>query len=889
MDGSRGSKQLDRESIGRELDDEIEFHLRMRARELEGRGYSRAEAWREAVQRFGDVAATRAVCLESDYRTERRMKRVEWLRELWQDARMGFRQYRRRPGFAVVAVLTLAIGIGANTAIFSAADHVLLRPLPYEDADRVVTLWETDRSTGENKREVAPGIYLQWRERNKAFSAIALAEPFGFDFTGDGPPVPVRAWLVTEEYFDALGVRPLLGRGLRAEDIVGEGSSDGGFTGARVVVISHRLWRDRYGSDPGLIGSTIQLDNSPFTVVGVLPPALDYPEPKDIWAPKRFRPYEPEERTSGYMQVVARLQPGVSVDAAQRDMDRVAAAMAAEYPETNANAGVNVIPLSDHVLGGVRPALFVLLGAVGLVLLIACANVASLMLARGAERERELGVRAALGAGRPRLVRQLVTESAVLALAGGLAGVALAYFAVQALVAASPPDFPRLDAITIDARILGFGLVMTLLTVLLFGLTPAVQLSRPDLRPALGWGARSVGIRPGSRLRSALVVSEIALALVLLIGAGLLGRSFVRLLANDLGFAADDRATVQLFLWDRNPTAEQRISRVRELEQRLEAVRGVEEVGLVSALPFHPTQIDTEDVLDIEGRPPSATEVRRVQTTVASPDYFDVMEIPLISGRAFTDQDRAGAPGVAIINETLARRHFGNEDPVGKRVRIGIMSAPRPWQIVGVVGDVRPTRLDSDPRAELFVPYEQRATGGVTFVARTSRNAEALLQTLRDEVWAVDPQQTIYHIGTVKQIIRDTLIERRFHLVLLGALSVVALVLSLIGTYGLIRFATEQRRGEIGVRMALGARRSEVTLMIVGDAIRMVLPGIVLGVVAALGLTRFLRTMLYGVTPADPATYLQLAAVMLVVAIAAASLPAWRAARTDPMRVLRQE
>jgi predicted permease len=883
---SRGDE---RRAIERDADAEIAFHLDMRIRELRAMGYSADAARREALRRFGDVRGTRAVIVETNVRMERRSARKEWWSEVVQDARMAVRQLRRRPGFALVAVWTLAIGIGASTAIFSAADHVLLRPLPYVETDRVVRVFETDRRTGEDRREAATANFLSWRERQRTFSAIALAEPSGFDMMIDGRPEPVDAWMVTEGYFEALGVRPMLGRGFVPEEHnQGLAEDDAPLSAAMVVVISHGLWRNRFGGDPGIVGSTIELDGAQRTIVGVLPPSLDYPHPVDVWAPKIFREYELEERTGGYMEAVARLAPGSTLEAAQRDMDRIAAELAAEYPTTNAGFGVNLVPLEDHLLGGVRPALWALLGAVVLVLLIACANVASLLLARRTERERELAVRSAIGAGRSRLLRQLLTENIVLALLGGVFGLLLATGAVQVLVAMSPPDLPQLDTIRIDARVLLFALAVTLATGLLFGLAPAWQFSQLELQPGLGWGTRAVGGGARNRLRRVLVAGEIAIALVLLIGAGLLGRSFLHLLSNDVGFGVANRAAIQFSLEGRAATPEELIVLAGEHRERLAAVPDVEDVAMVSALPFHPIQIDNEGTFEIEGMPLPAGVVARAQTTIASPNYFRVMGIP-VRGRAFTDRDRRGAPDVAIINETLARSYFGAENPIGKRVTIGVMSAPRTREIVGVVGDVRPTTLDSDPRAELYVPFEQRGYASMTYVVQTHGSASAIVPRLREAVWATDPLQTINHSDTLERMVADTLIERRFHLLLLGTLSLVAFALSVIGVYGLIRFVTEQRRAEIGLRMALGARRADVTRMIVSDAIRLVLPGIAVGTLGALALTRFLRALLYGITPTDPATFAQLAAAMLVVAVAAALLPAVRAASTDPMHVLRQE
>ncbi|MGH7573626.1 MAG: ABC transporter permease [Longimicrobiales bacterium] len=818
------------------------------------------------------------------------MRRRRWGSEVAQDARLAVRQLRRRPGFALVAVLTLAIGIGANTAIFSAADHVLLRPLPYVGADRVFRVFETDRRTGGDRKEAAPANFLAWRERSRVFAAMGLAEPYGFDVVFDARPERARAWLVSDGYFEALGVRPVLGRSFVAEEYAQVTTrGDAGLPAAMVVLISHRMWRDRFGGDARIIGATIELDDAPATIVGVLPPSLDYPQPRDLWLPKLFRPFELEDRATGYMEAVARLAPGVTLEAARRDMDRVAAELAAEYPATNASLGVTLVPLEDHVLGGVRPALWVLLGAVALVLLIACANVASLLLARRAERERELAVRAALGAGRTRLVRQLLTESAVLAVLGGVLGVVLAGGAVRALVAISPPDLPRLGAIAIDARVMVFALALTLGTAVLFGVGPAWQFSRPALRPGLGWGARPVGGATRNRMSSVLVTGEVALTLVLLIGAGLLGRSFLRLLSNDLGFEVENRAAIQVFLYDRAETAEAQMVLAREHRARLEALPGVEALAMVSALPFHPSQIDTENAFEIEGKPFPGGVVARAQTTIASAGYFRVMEIPLLAGRGFTDQDRNGAPDVAIINETLARTYFARENPIGQRITIGVIGPPRPREIVGVVGDVRPTTLDSDPRFELYAPYGQAFHAGVTYVARPRGSAAQLIPHLREAIWATDPEQPIYHSDTLERLVGATLVERRFHLALLGALSIVALTLSIIGIHGLIRFVTEQRRGEISVRMALGARRSDVTRMIVADALRLVVPGIAIGAAAALALTRYLRSMLYGITPADPLTFVQLAGLMLLVGVAAAYGPAARAAAADPMRVLRQE
>jgi putative ABC transport system permease protein len=869
--------------IRRDVDTEIEFHLAMRVRELIGQGHTAESARAEALRKFGDMARTRAVCMESDYRVHRRKKRRELMNELAQDIRVAFRQLRRRPGFALIAILTLAVGIGANTAIFSAADHVLLRPLGNVEPERVVTFWETNPAVSDDLLEVAPGNFAQWEERAEAFSAVGLAEPYGFELTGgEGPPAPASAWLVTEGFFSAAGIHPSPGRAFLPDDYR---------TNAQVVVISHRLWQSRWDGDPSIVGRPIELDGTEWLVMGVLPADVEYPAYRDVWAPKLYRPGEDQVRTSGYMIAVGRLKPGIGLVEAEGDMNRVASGMALDYPATNVGTGVSLVPLEDHVLGAVRPALLVLLGAVGLVLLVACANVASLMMARAMERERELGVRVALGAGRMRLLRQHGTEAFSLALLGGTAGLIVAWAGVRALVALGPEDLPRLGTIGIDGRIIAFSAVLTVLTALLFGLAPALHALRSGARQTLATSSHgSRGSRAAGRFRSALVVGQISLAMILLVGAGLLGRSFLSLLDNDLGFEVENRAAIQVFLWDRHPTAEQRIQQAGLIEAAMAAVPGVEAVGFTSALPFHPSQIDAESVFRIDGLPPvQDAQAPRAYTTIASTNYFDVMSIRLIRGRTFTEADRMDGPRVTVINETLADRYFAGADPIGERILVGAMDRPVIREIVGIVSDVRPTTFDSDPRPELYVPFAQNGTGGITFVARTRTDATSFIPALRDQIWAIDAAQAIYHAATVEQLIGETLVERRFSLVLLGGLSLVGLLLAVVGVYGLMTFATSQRRAEIAVRMALGARSGNVTGMIVGEALRIAIPGIAIGVAGALYLTRFLQTMLYDIEPTDLLTFVQIVALMAVAATAAAWVPARRAAKTDPMRVLRQD
>lgn len=873
-----------RKRVVHDVDEEIEFHLEMRSAKLEGSGMTPQAAREEALRQFGDVVETRTDCVGSDARRIRRAGRFGQLQEIGQDVVHGYRQIKNRPVYAVVAILTLAVGIGATTAVFSAADHVLLRPLPYSDAERVVTLWETDVVAGDLKKEVSPGNFLEWRERATAFGGMALAQPFGFDLTTPGePPVSLGTWLVTEGFFEVLGVVPVLGRTFRPEEHVRGGN--------RVVIISHDFWQQHFGGDPAVIGSSMSLDLTPRTVVGILPRGIEYPEPNPMWAPMRFSPEEIADRSSSYMQAVGRLRPDRTLEEAQADMARVASSLGEDFPATNRNIGVSVIPIEEHVLGQVRPALLVLLGAVGFLMLIAAANVASLQLARGAAREGELAVRAALGAGRLRLIRQIAAETAVLAALGGVAGLAVSIAGVKLFSAFAPPELPRAATIVIDGRVLAFSVAVTVLSAFLFGLVPALRFSRPDLNSVLRTSGRSATAgKPHLRLRSALVITEISVALVLMISAGLLGRSFLRLLDNDLGFVSENIASVQMFIWGNNRSVEERLVRVREFRERFASLPGVEEVAVTTVLPFHHARIDVENPLVIEGRSQDETSAQRVHTTVASPNYFGVLRVPLRRGRFFSELDRMDAPRVVIINEALVRLFFREGDPLGQRVTIGVLGQPAATRtIVGVVENVRQTSLFQEPQPELFAPFAQSGAGSITFVVRTQGPPAAILPSLNDETWRVDPTQVIYHAGTLESMVADTLAGRKFNLVLLLSFSLIAFALAAIGIYGLISFSVSQRTTEIGVRVALGARREQVIRLIVGQAMRLSLYGVILGIGGAVLLTRFIQHMLYDVTPTDPAVFLQTAALMVVVATLAAYIPARRAASSDPLTALREE
>lgn len=865
----------ERRRIESEVDEEIRFHIEMRVRELERAGWPFAQARAEALRRFGSVVETRAVCSASDLRKERRMRMRGMVAGTVQDVMTALRALRQQPGHTAAMVLALALGVGSATAIFSVADGVLLRPLPYADVARVMTIWETDARTGGGLRTVAPANFLDWQERQRTFEAIGLAEPFGFDLTGDGPPESLRAWAVSSGFFDALGVRPVTGRAFAAAEYASGA--------ARVVLLSYGFWQTRLGGDPGIVGTTLDLDGAATTVIGVMP-ALDHPEPRDLWAPKWFRDYERFDREDGHDIVVGRLRAGSTAQAAQSELAGIARTIAAENPA--ANSGVSMVPLETHLLGSVRPALLVLLAATGLLLLIACVDVAGLLLVRYGDRRRDLAVRAAIGAPRGRLLGQLLAESLLLALLGGAAGILIAALGVRAMLQVAPDGLPRMDAIALDGRPLVFSLAVTLLTALLFGVGPALRFARTEASAALAGGRTMTGSRRTLRVRSLLVIAQIALALVLLVGAGLLARSFARLLDNDPGFAVTDRATLQLFIADRAPTPAARMSRIRAWHDHLLDHPGVTAVAEVSALPFHPTQIDVVGPVAIEGRTADPDARASAQSSIASPGYFALMDIALRQGRDFTQADDADAARVAILSASLARRLFPAEDPIGRSVVVGVMGRPQAREIVGVVEDIRAIALDSEPRLELYIPYAQSSATSVTFVARTQGSAAALMPSLRERIWDVDPGQTIHHAATVESLIGSTLALRRFNLLLLAAFSLAAAALAAIGVHGLITFAARARTPEFGVRLALGATRATITLIVLRQATVLALTGILVGIAAAAALSRFMNAMLYETTPTDPGTYIVLALLMLVAALAAAAVPAVQAACTHPARAL---
>jgi putative ABC transport system permease protein len=813
-----------------------------------------------------------------------------WLRrqfttdaEALQDLRHGARMLRKSPVFAVSAVLILALGIGGAVCIVTLLDTLLFRTLPYAEADRVVTIWTQHAARPGEPEDVAPADFLDWRERSRAFSTVAAAVPYSYDYTGGDRPEVFFGARVTEGFWEAIGVEPIMGRAFRPDEHVpGAG---------RPVIISHGLWQQRFEAAPDIVGRSISLDGEPWTVVGVLPRSfapqlLPRPGELGVWTPKIVQEHERRTRGSAWWNVVARLAPGVTIAQAQSELDAISSALGREHPRTNAASRALVVSMRDHLMGDVRMPLFVMLGAVVLVLAIGCANVASLLLARGMDRERELSIRAALGAGRLRLVRQLLVESLLLSSVAAVTGVAIAHWAVGIIVAIAPSAVLRLHEATVDGRILLFAAGLATLTTVAFGLLPALQLSRP------GRGVVRERHATGSRraVRQVLVVAEVALALVLLTGAGLLIRSFARLMAVDPGFTASNVVTVQVFAYSPDMTVERLRSFFNTTLDHLAVLPGVHAAGAVSAMPFATANIDIKSPLEIVGRGVAAEGDRRgVYVTIASPGFFPAMRIPLREGRFLDASDHDRAPIVAVISEALGRRDWPSESPLGRRVRIQWHGQPVEAEIVGVVSELRHDGLDRAPRPEVFLPLAQLPFGSMTFVLRGDGDPSALIEAGKREVWAVNPMQSIYEASSLESMLGASLVRQRFSVLLMSTFAFVALLLCATGIYGIISFTTAARTREIGVRMALGADGSAIQRMVLREGGSLIGAGLILGVAGAAGGGRIMQSLLFEVRPGDPLTVAAVCGLLAAVGLAACYLPARRATRVDPLVALRPE
>jgi putative ABC transport system permease protein len=808
--------------------------------------------------------------------------------QLLQDLRQSWRSFRAAPGAALTAVLALALGIGANTAIYSVVDGVLLRPLPFADPDRVLMIWQKDAHHGVPREWVSPANFLDWAKGTRTFSRLAAFSGGSFNLTGAGEPERLDGQRVSATLFPLLGVEAAIGRTFSPDEDRGGAP--------RVAVLSHRLWQRRFSSDPGIVGRSISLNGDSVTVVGVMPSRFRFPGVEDdLWVPLAFDAREAARRRSLILQVVGRLAPGATAEQARAEMETIARSLERAYPEMNSGMGAILVPLQEQMVGDVRTALWVLMGAVGFVLLIACANVAGIQLSRDAGRHREMAIRASLGATRLTLLRQRLTESVLLALAGGGLGVLLALWGSDLLQAGIPADIPRFGRIGIDGRVLAFTLGASLLTGLLFGVLPALVASRPDLNEALRDGARGTAGRARGRLRAGLVVGEMAAALVLLVGAGLLMRSFANVRAIDPGFIPDSLLTLRMDL----PQAKygepaKRKEFYRRVVERVEALPGVRRAGLITFLPLT-FQGGTFAFL-VEGRPvpPSGQEPYAVYRVV-SPGLFGTMGIPLLRGRTFTDRDDERAPLAVIISDTMARRFFPGRNALGKRIAFGVGPPDRDadWvTIVGVAADVRQFDLDGDPRPAVYVPYAQEPLFWFAprdLVVRAASPPLFLATAVREVIRAIDSDQPVSNVRGMDEVVSEASARRRFSMLLLGAFAVSAVVLAVLGIYAVVAQSVAQRTQEIGIRMALGARPSQVFRLLAGQGARLALAGVCLGLAGSLVLTRLMGSLLFGVTPTDPMTFLVTALALPAVAVLASFVPARRATRVDPMIVLRCE
>jgi predicted permease len=811
------------------------------------------------------------------------------MQTLLQDLRYGVRMLLKHPGFALIAILTLALGIGANTAMFTVVNALLLRPLPYPEADRLAVVATTVRRERVEVRSTSYPDFVDWRDQNTVFEQIAARNGTTFSLLGTGEPERVSGELVSASYFSLLGVQAAQGRTFLPEE-------DRTPDTHRVAVVGHGLWQRRYGANPKLVGQTIQLSDGNYTVVGIMPEGFrGISDQAELWFPMMMysavRPgQDVQTRDQRWLSTIARLKPGVSQAQAQSEMDTLMRRLEQNYPNSNANRGARVTPLYEQLFGDMQLMLWVLLGAVGCVLLVACVNVANLLLQSAATRQKETAIRLALGATPRRLVRQLLTESLLLALSGGVLGVFVAWWSVDFLVALSPITFPSFVKLTLDKQVLGFSLLISVLTGVLFGLAPALQAAKPALNEVLKDGSRgSSGGLSRSRLLSSLIVSEIALALVLLVGAGLMIRSLQRLQAVDPGFDSERLMTLRFSLPVQKYPREQINVFNQQLRERLRVLPGVQTVALSSDLPLSgdtsagPIELEGQKVVSAD------TEIRMYRHRV-TPEFFATLGIPLVKGRNFSADDHAQAPGAVIVSEALAQRYWPGENPLGKRLREH--GEDNPWfTIVGVAADVKYRRLPRNPNddPDVYFPLLQRPTNNLSLAVRTTVDPTSLSSAMRSELQKLDPELPVFGITTMAQRVANQTTQSRFSTWLLGIFGGLALVLAAVGIYSVMAYAVEQRTHEIGIRLALGARAGDVVKLVIGQGMRLALLGVGLGLGAALALTQLLKQLLFGVAAADPLTYAVIALLLAFVALLACWIPARRATKVDPMIALRCE
>jgi predicted permease len=878
---SRTRTWLSPRQVDREFEHELVSHLEMLTEENLRRGMSPEEASRAARVRLGGFTQLKE--------TNRELRGLPFFETFWQDARFALRMLRKNPGFSVVAVLTLALGIGANTAIFSVVYAVLLKPLPYTDSQQLFTVYEACPEEGVMGTGMSYLNLADLREQNHIFSEMTGTQQHQLSMTGRGEPTVVFASVVTPEFFSTFEEKPLLGRAFV--------SDDGKRGAAPVVILSENLWRSTFGGDPNIVGTSVNLEQRNFEIVGVMPSVFRFPQvavAEQVWVPLAqdplFGPWM-ERRGGHWLKATARLKSGVSMSQAQAELDAISARLAKAYPAENSRWMFRMMPLQQMIVGDARSPLLALLGAVGLVLLIACANIANLLLTRATSRSREMAVRGALGAGRVRIIRQLLSETAILGLLGGVAGIGLAYAGVRALSSLIPPSLPQVNAIRVDYFVLAFALLLSVIASCVFGLAPAFFAAKADLQSSLREGGGRSGESGGRRrARSVLAAAEIALAMVLLMAAGLLLRSFSKLMAVSPGFDARHIVVADINLPRfQYSTVQQWTDFSTELLARVHAQPGLQDSAIAVPRPIEDGFINL--AFDIVGTPPASAGSARLANYVSvSPDYFRVMSIPLLAGRFFNQHDASSSPRVTLISQSLARMYFPNQDPIGKRLNFALPPNPAAdREIVGVVGDVRDIALGQNPGPMMYVPYAQAPFSGADLVIKTGLSLPSVSAVIRQEVQKMDKELPVTDVAMMPDILGASLAQPRFRTLLLGLFGAMALVLAATGIFGVISYSVSCRTNEIGIRVALGASRVVILRIVLRETLLLALAGLAVGIPCALAASHLAGHLLFGVSAHDPATLAAVALALAAVAAIAGYLPARRAMEVDPMVALRHD